>query len=176
LENYGTLTLEQVVKSNYQYIDEQERLAQDTYMLYKCLMVTLLNDARKKLSIWSDQYQIGANEEGSGVALLREGHLVTNATSTNQIRTKLSSLDTYIITIGSDIGIFNQYVKLHVQLLTAQNETTSDLLINLFKGCGVVSNEVFCAFLRRRKDDHAHEEEQQMRRISLHERQRWNPR
>ena len=162
MDNYGTLTLEQVVESELQYIDEGGRPAQDTYMLYKCLMASLTNEAKKKVSIWSNQYRIGENKECSGVALLkiiiRESHLDTNAT-TNQIRTKLSSLDSYITTIDSDIGRFNQYVKLLVQSLTARNQTTSDLLINLFKGYGAVSDEVFRAWLLRKQDAHEEGEE-----------------
>jgi hypothetical protein len=117
IENYGTITLEQVVESELQYINEQGREAQDTYMLYKCLMASLSSNAKKTVSLWSDQYRIGDDDACSGVALLkviiRESHLDTNAT-TNQIRTKLSSLDTYITTIDSDIGRFNQYVKVLV--------------------------------------------------------------
>jgi hypothetical protein len=71
----------------------------------------------------------------------------------------LSSLDTYITTIDSDIGRFNQYVKLLVQSLAARNQTTSDLLINLFKGYGAVSDEVFRAWLSRKQDDHEEGEE-----------------
>ncbi len=87
MENYGTLMFEQVTESELQYIDEGGRPAQDTYMLYKCLMASLTNEARKKVTIWSNQYRIGENKECSGVALLKiiiqESHL-DNAT-TNQI-------------------------------------------------------------------------------------------
>ena len=162
MDNYGTLTLEQVVESELQYIDDEGRLAQDTYMLYKCLMASLTDEAKKKVSIWSNQYRIGDDNQVSGVALLkiiiRESHLDTNA-MTNQIRMKLSGLDTYITTIDSDIGRFNQYVKLLVQSLTARNQTTNDLLINLFKGYGAVSDEVFRAWLLRKQDDHEEGEE-----------------
>jgi hypothetical protein len=157
LVNYGSITLEQVVNSELRYIQDQTRKAQDTYMLYRCLMASLTSEAKKKVMIWSDQYQIGDNKMSSGVALLkviiRESHLDTSAT-TNQIRTKLSALDTYILTINSDIGKFNQYVKLLVQSLTARNQKTSDLLINLFKAYGSVSDEVFRAWLVRKQDDH----------------------
>jgi hypothetical protein len=34
INNYGTISLEQVVKSKLQYINEQGRKAQDTFMLY----------------------------------------------------------------------------------------------------------------------------------------------
>jgi hypothetical protein len=157
LSNYGNLTLEQVVASEMVHINSEERAAQDTYMLYKCLMASLSAEAKKKVLIWSDQYMIGHSPKGSGVALLkviiRESHIDTNAT-TNQIRTKLSNLDIYMSTINSDIGKFNTYVKLLVQSLTARNQTTSDLLINLFKGYGAVSDEVFRAWLTRKQDDH----------------------
>jgi hypothetical protein len=111
------------------------------------------------VTIWSSQYRIGEGDDTTcgGVALLKiiihESHLDTNAT-TNQIRTKLSNLDSYIPTVDSNIGRFNQYVKLLIQSLTACNQTTSDLLINLFKGYGSVSNEVFRAWLLRKQDDH----------------------
>jgi hypothetical protein len=97
--------------------------------------------------IWSDQYQIEIRGKtySNGVALLkviiRESHLDTSATA-NQIGTKLSSLDNYILTIDSDIGKFNQYVKLLIQPLSARNQKSTDLLVNLFKGYGAVSDEV----------------------------------
>lgn len=121
-------------------------------------MASLSSEAKKKVLIWSDQYQIEVDGgRFNGVALLkviiRESHLDTNAT-TNQIRTKLSSLDTYVTTVNNDIGKVNQYVKLLVQSLAVRNHTTSDLLINLFKGYGAVSDEAFRAWLVRKQDDH----------------------
>ena len=159
LKNYGTITYEQVIASERTYIAEQQRKAQDTYMLYQCLMASLTSEAKKKVMIWADQYQVEIDgaKYNSGVALLkiviRESHLDTNATA-NQIRTKLSTLDTYIITIDSNIGNFNQYVKLLIQSLSARNQPTSDLLINLFKGYGAVSDETFRAWITRKQDDH----------------------
>jgi hypothetical protein len=152
-DNYGTITLEEVVESEREYGSTQDRKAQDTYMLYKCLMASLSAEAKKKILIWSDQYNVdGAS---GGVALLkvivRESHLDTNAT-TNQIRTKLSNLDQYITTVDSDIGKFNQHVKLLIQSLNARNQTTSDLLINLFKGYVGCSDEVFRAWLARKQE------------------------
>jgi hypothetical protein len=106
INNYGTISLEQVVKSELQYINEEGREAQDTFMLYKCLMVPLSNSAKKRISLWSEQYRIGDNNLCSGVALLkiiiRESHLDTNAT-TNQIR----NLDSYILTVDSNISKLN---------------------------------------------------------------------
>jgi hypothetical protein len=127
-------------------------------------MASLSSEAKKKVMIWADQYQINIDDSkySSGVALLkviiRVCHLDTNAT-TNQICTKLSTLDMYITTVNSDIGKFNQYVKLLVQSLTVRNQSTSNLLINLFKGYLAVSDEVFRAWLSRKQDDHEEGEE-----------------
>ena len=159
IENYGTLTLEQVIAHEEEYINTESREAQDTYMLYQCLMSSLSPEAKKKIMLWSEQYQLDMDDTkySSGVALLkviiRESHLDTNATS-NSIRTKLSNLDVYIKTIDCDIGMFNQHVKLLVQSLAARNQTTSDLLINLFKGYGAVSDEEFRTWLRHKSESH----------------------
>jgi hypothetical protein len=92
--------------------------------------------------------------------IIRKSHQVTN-TSTNQSRTKLSNLNAYIVPIDSDIGRFNQYVKLLIQPLTARNQATSDLLINLLKGYEAVSDEAFRAWLVRKQDDQ-HEEGEEL--------------
>ena len=100
IKNYGSITMEQVLTSEQSYIAWEGRHAQDTHMLYQCLMISLTGEEKKKVMIWSDQYEFEVNgvEYNSGVALLkviiRESHIDTNAT-TNQIRMKLSSLDNH---------------------------------------------------------------------------------
>ena len=108
----------------------------------------------EEISLWADQYRIGVC---SGMALLkiiiRESHLDTNAT-TNQIRTKLSNLDQYIMTIDGDIHIFNNYTKSLDKALSARSQTTSDLLINLFKGFGAVNDVEFRNWMTRKQGPH----------------------
>ena len=126
-----------------------------------CLMMASLSDnTQEKVMIWADQYQIEINDTSTIAGslcclkvIIRESHLDTNAT-TSQICTKLSSLDMYITTVNCDIGKFNQYVKLLVQSLTARNQSTSDPLINLFKGYSAGSDEIFRAWLSKKQDDH----------------------
>ena len=47
---------------------------------------------------------------------------------------QLSSLDSYIGTIGCNITKFNTHVKLLLAGLSARGETSNDLFTNLFKG------------------------------------------
>ena len=91
--------------------------------------------------VWEKQYKI--NRKGSGNLLLKiiipESHLDSNAT-TMVIHQQLSSLNTYINTIGCDITKFNVYVHNLLKGLALRGETTNNLLSNLFKGYQAVSN------------------------------------
>ena len=77
----------------------------------------------------------------------------TNAI-TNSLGTKLSNLDNYMRSVEFDIGKFNQQVMLLLQSLAARNQTTSDLLINLFKGYGAINDEEFKTWLQRKSESH----------------------
>jgi hypothetical protein len=104
---------------------------------------------KNKILIWKKQYKIGTHSSGNLLLkiIVQESHLDTNAT-TASIRTKLSSLDKYILTIGCDITRFNGYVQLLIDSLAVRGETTQDLLMNLFKGYHAVAL-VSCLTLSR---------------------------
>ena len=135
IENYGRITIETIRAFETSYIAMPIRPAQDTHMLYKCLMKSISKEGKSKITIWKDQYHVSGMP--SGVLLLkviiRESHLDANATISN-IRTNLSNLDEHMLKIGGDITKFNTYVKELIDQLTARGATTTDLLINLFKG------------------------------------------
>jgi hypothetical protein len=46
IDHYGSITLERIIKKEEINVVKQGREAQDTYMLYKCLMASLTADAR----------------------------------------------------------------------------------------------------------------------------------
>jgi hypothetical protein len=81
--------------------------------------------------------------------IIRESHLDTNATTVS-IRNTLSSLDTYIITLGWDITCFNGYVQLLIDSLAARGETTQDLYTNLFKGYQAIKDKVLVSYIGRK--------------------------
>jgi hypothetical protein len=82
--------------------------------------------------------------------IIHESHLDTN-TTTATIRTKLSSLDSYLPAIGSNITKFNGYVRLLIDSLVAsRGETTQDLLTNLFKGYFVPRRSSIIKYIGRK--------------------------
>jgi hypothetical protein len=151
IDNYGMISLEEIRNFEITYISQTVRPAQDSYMMFKCLMNSVSKEGKNKILIWKDQYTINGLPSGNLLLkiIIRESHLDTQAT-TASIRKKLSDLDTYILTIGCDITRFNGYVRLMVDSLAARGETTQDLLTNLFKGYQAASDKVFVSYIGRK--------------------------
>jgi hypothetical protein len=148
IESYGMISMEQIRAFEETYIPQQVRPAQDTYLMYKCLMNSISKEGKSKIIIWSDQYTVRGLPSGSLLLkiIIRESHLDTNATISS-IRTKLSSLDSYITK-------FNGYVKLLIDLLAAHGETTTDQLTHLFKGYLAVNDKTFVAYIGRKQENY----------------------
>ncbi len=116
-------------------------------------MNSISKEGKKKILIWKNDYTIDEYKSGNLLlkVIIRESHMDTNATTSN-IRTKLSSLDTYIHTIGQDITKINGYVKLLIDSLQARGETNQDLLMNLLKGYAVGSDKEFVSYIKRKHE------------------------
>ena len=155
LDYYGKIELETIQEWEQTYCKLRCRAAQDTVMLYQCIMNLLSDEGKAKVLIWKDEYQIEGYELGIALAkvVIRESHLDTNAT-VSTIRTQLSSLDKFILTIGSDITKFNQHVKLLVTSLPARKEETKDLLIYLFKAYVAVQDQVFVRYIEDKRTEY----------------------
>jgi hypothetical protein len=155
IESYGVLTLESVRAFEASHIALQVRPAQDTCMLCKCLMNSISKEGKSKITIWKDQCHVDRFPSGNLLlkVIVRESHLDTNATIST-IRTKLSDLDTCMLSIGGDITKFNTGVKGLVESLNARGETTTDLLVNLFKGYLAVEDKSFYLHVLRKQEEH----------------------
>jgi hypothetical protein len=151
IENYGRISLTDIRAFEATYLHQPVRPAQDAWMLYQCLMSSISKEGKDKITIWNNQYTVGGHLSGNLLLkiIIRESYLNTNATTSN-IRKKLSSLDTYILTIDSDITRFNIHVSLLIDSLTARGESTQDLLINLFKGYQAATDRTFVEYIGRK--------------------------
>lgn len=151
LGDYGTIDIERVRAFENTYIDTPTRSAQDTNLLYECIMNSISKEGRAKITIWKKDYMLRGFPSGNLLlkVLIRECHLDTNATS-GGIRAKLSSLDTYLPKVGYDILKFNMYVKNLVIQLKARGESSNDLLTNLFKGYLAASDKAFVSYIDKK--------------------------
>ena len=146
VEEYVVISNERITEHEVTYINEGNRAAQDNIMLYNCLMNSLSMTGMAKLNMHDSQYILGDSPSEAGLSLLkvliRESHLDSNTTST-MIRTKLSNLDDYLDEVNNDIGEFNHYVQIFIDSLSARDETTNNLMTNLFKAYAACSDATF---------------------------------
>jgi hypothetical protein len=54
--------------------------------------------------------------------------------------------------LDSDVESFNFYVKAQIKSLSARGETSSDLLVNLFKGYKAANDVEFLDFIWRKEN------------------------
>ena len=161
LAEYGTISMAQIRAHEDSYIATHTRNAQDSNLLYECIMNSISAECKAKLTIWKQEYRCRHLPSGNLLlkVLIRECHLDTNAT-VGGIRNRLSTLDVYLPTVGYNITKFNMYVKNLVDQLRARGEFTNDLLINLFQGYLSATDKSFTAYIDKKLE--AYEEGQHM--------------
>eukprot|EP00978_Attheya_sp_CCMP212_P030064 scaffold109250_cov53-Attheya_sp.AAC.1 len=49
---YGQISIERIRKFEETYIDQEVRSAQDSHMLYKCLMNSISKEEKSKILVW----------------------------------------------------------------------------------------------------------------------------
>ena len=148
VDQYGEIDMQTIREYDNIFIRHQTREAQDSMMLYECLMNSLCKEAKDTITTSKEQYFIGDKPSGSSLLklIIQESHVDTNATAEN-IRQKLSSLDVYMPSIDHNIRTFNSYVKNLVKALAARGQSTTDLLTNLFKAYLSVPDKQFKAYI-----------------------------
>jgi hypothetical protein len=152
LHNYGVIPLESVALDAVTCVKAQSMVAQDSFMLFQCIFASLNTEFLKVVTTEAPLYHIIDTRDPQeppipcGIFLLkiiiRKAHVDTRAT-VSFIRTALASLDTKTMALDSDISKFN---------LEARGETTTDLLVNVFKGYETAQDSEFALFIKRKKD------------------------
>ena len=147
-DQYGKIDMEAIQEYDITFIHQQTHEAQDSMMLYECLMNSLCKEARDNITTSKDEYYLRDKPSGSSLLklIIQESHIDTNATI-DTIRKKLSSLDSCIPAIDYNINFFNEYVKTQVQALAARGQSTTDLLTNLFKAYVIVPDKQFKSYI-----------------------------
>jgi hypothetical protein len=120
-----------------EYINIPNRAAQESFMMYNCIMNSLTNSAKRQVRLRGKSFPFVIGGVGIGPMLLKVvimvSHVDTRVTI-SAVRTKLSSLDGAMRDFNSDTEKFNEHVVELLEKLSARGEETQDLLVNLFKG------------------------------------------
>ena len=116
-------------------MNEPNRRAQNNVQILIFLAKSLTNDGHIKIVKESDRCR--ANRIAIGTLyfklLMTKAVLDTRATASH-LRENLTSLESYMASVNSNLELFNLHVKGNIQGIKAREERTHDLMTNLFKG------------------------------------------
>ena len=155
LTEYGRLTEEDIRNHADTYMANESRQAQNNVQMYNCLTKSLTEEGHLKIMEEADSYTSNGVAIGTlHFKLLMSTAVVDTRATASHLRENLTSLDAYMVTVHSNVELFNLHVKENRQGLKARGESTDDLMINLFKGYMAASDKEFAKYIRLKKDEY----------------------
>jgi hypothetical protein len=175
IKQYGNVSLEQVRNEASVYEGKNNRASQDSQMMADCILNSLTSEARNTITLYANEYNVNGVRSGPCMlkVVIRESHIDTNAT-TRILREELNKLDTYMVSIDSDIVKFNEHVKDLLEQLHARGQMTHDLLSNLFKAYKAASDKDFVSYINKKKDEYDEGQEIQPSKLMLLAQNKYN--
>ena len=151
--HHRLLTIENVRANAMTYVGQPIRAAQDAAWMYEFIRDSLTENAKVRLAVEKDKFMINDYPDGPSYlkALLIKFFVETTATN-YYLRESLSLLPTKIKDLKSDIAKFNDHVDSIVMNLAAGGETSSDLIVYLFKSYLLVEDKAFNQFILNKKE------------------------
>jgi hypothetical protein len=157
IDDYGNITLEKVREHAATYVGAAvgSRKWQNSHQLKTCLFDSLTTEFQHRVTLEKDKWHIEGHPDGACLlkVIISLAYIDTQATSAF-IRTELTRMDSKIASLNFDIKKFNAWVKGQVAALAARGETTSDLIVNLFKGYEAVPDRVFKDYIEQKKSSY----------------------
>jgi hypothetical protein len=167
LDDYGVITREDVIQHARVYQVLNDRRAQNSDMLYHCARTSITSAIRERVNTNTSRFQIRFRPTPNDPEVIRFDGVcylkaIIDETYTSTLSNasiagdNLSTLDKYMKELPeSNVTNFHLYVKENLQDLAAANETTNDLLVNLFKGYRAVKDKRFLTWIQGIEDQWA---------------------
>jgi len=172
LTQYGEITMAQVRAQAEIYQPLLDCRCQNSAMMFQCINASISTEVLAKVSTDPTCYRIllpavpaqgnqpavPAEEVEDGPCFLKaiiDDTYANTATNVALARRNLANLREYIKTVPEyNIITFHQYVKEQLQELEVANETTTDLLVNLFSAYREVPDKQFKGYVQPIQDQH----------------------
>ena len=132
--NYGHLSASEITTYETTYANEDTRDTQNNDQLYHCLKNSLSASGTSNIIAESTKYHIVINPCVYILfKLIPQKSIIDIRVTASKMIENLSSLDTYIATVNSNIEIFNEYVKINYEALTTRGKRCDDMMLYMFK-------------------------------------------
>jgi uncharacterized membrane protein YgcG len=148
LTKYGLLTAADVKRHAMTYHGQNNRAAQASTQLARCILASLDQSTLLKLMLRSEDYTLAGGEDGPCMlrALISVVSIETRATI-SCVRTQLKKLPELMDEVKSDVTEFNLVVAAHLDTLRSVDEKCEDLLTDLFAAYQTASDKAFVRYI-----------------------------
>jgi hypothetical protein len=152
IDDYGNISIEQVRAHATPYVNQERRIWQNSHQMKVCVFDSLTKEFQNRVNLDKRLWHINDHPEGACLlkVVISLSYPDTQAT-TSHIRTELTKTDIKIKALNFDIIKFNDWTKDQLAALHARGETTTDLLVNLFKGYEAVPDKEFVLYIASKK-------------------------
>jgi hypothetical protein len=172
LTQYGEITMAQVRAQAEIYQPLLDRRCQNSAMMFQCINASISTEVLAKVSTDPTHYHIQlpavpaqgnqpavpAEEVEDGPCFLKaiiDNTYANMATNVALAHRNLANLRECIKNVPEyNIITFHQYIKEQLQELEAANETTTDLLVNLFAAYREIPDKQFKGYVQPIQDQH----------------------
>jgi len=156
--HFAELSIQQVREAAQRIQDEGQRKAQNSRMMFYCIVASITQEVMDKVVLKKNLYTLQAREKPieDGICFLKviiDSYYANTRTTTTEIRKQLANLPYYMQTIArGDVTKLCQHARtLHAEL-EAAGEKTLDLVSNLLAGLEKAPDVNFQRWLANKKD------------------------
>ena len=141
------------------YVKVNNRKAQNNWMCHMYILNTLTDQGCKKITNQPGKYHVDDKQEfPSGCMVfkvLTNQALIDNRTTTTLHRNNLMSLDIYMVTVSSNIELFNRYVISNRQALANRGHSIDeeDMVDRLLSAYATAQDHRFNAYITSLQTD-----------------------
>jgi hypothetical protein len=161
LLHHRLITMDNVRAHATVYIGTQQRVAQDSNMMYVFLRDSLTEGARSRMANEHEKYDINGTPDGPCyLKTILVTYFVETIATNFLLRQKLQALPDAIKQHKYNVGSFNAYVNELVQNLAQGGEVTSDLMVYLFTAYEQVNDQSFHTYIAHKKEAYEEGSEQ----------------
>ena len=161
ITEYGLISKVKITEwAQTNVLNQQTRLAQNNYNMYECLEKSISSDLKKQMISEIENCEVSGQKIAALLfkLIMTKCEIDTKATISS-IRMSLMNLDSTIqgAGINNNITKFNSYVNDKIKALQSRGETSSDLIIYLFKAYKSVKDSSFVDFIKKKEDEYLHD-------------------
>ena len=150
MTQYGTISISDCKTAAQGYLKLNKdgdlvinKQSQMSAQMLNCIQASITDECALKVVTSGETYQVEV-KNGDEKEIVQDGPaylriLISRVTidsrsTVSYIQRTLSELDDYMTSIDYNVTAFNQFVRLQLEALTARGESSSDVMVNLFKG------------------------------------------